>query len=834
MTGKRRKHRPFIALLLAFALTTAVVPPQAGAVDRPAVAKLENGHLLIGTFLIHKDALTKPVLDAAKASMEESGQGMFYKSELADGAWCNIKNGTDIKAILKGEGVLVPDAEVDKLKVNVWVAMKDGKQTFTPLLTAAELDDKIAKLNDQRGSVEEENKQALKAQDDQAATTTAMKIATLQAQIDFWEALKSGDSAQAGEGLDKQSNPVDGLPSTAEQVLAATKQEGDKALAALEEAVNRASTQEVTTQLAELAEADAKLDGTRTSLLTEKQAALTSEQDKLAASLQDKQDRKQDIQTQNVALQELLNKANQQGAKEIAAALSAKISENEGKLATLRDVEKQGRIALLNQQKSALAPNQFAELVHIDALLKSEELGIASKIAELQEAKTKLTLEGAPASELAAVEQNLAKAQQEELVVEKQAIEAKQATLQKADPALDKRYSEVVLQILALDQPIAQTQKEIEQALAALDSAVKLSNVAEATAQLAKLNEADAKLQAARTALQQKTLAGLSTEKAKVEATLQDAGGRKRDIIKQNVALQAVLKQANKLGEKEIAAEVLLKVGENAAQLPALRETEQQNRVALLNLQKKELAGQPVLLVHVEALLRSEEQGIAQKISDLQDAQYKLTLEIAQEMAPDLAEDLRAVEQNLMKTQQEELILEKQLTEAKPANPELAQHHKDVILQILALEKKKYTAAELAALDAVGKGIKAAVGKSGQVLPVENVFSKDVEIKFQVPTVVIDGRAFIHIRPISEAFGSTVIWSDADQSVTINRGDTLVHCRIGDEAAYINGRKVKLDTAPRLIAQRTFVPLRFVMDALGLDVQWDNPTQSIEIKGIVN
>ncbi|MGB8955752.1 MAG: stalk domain-containing protein [Tumebacillaceae bacterium] len=574
MTRKSKRHRPFIALLLAFALAVAVPPPIAGAADRPAASKLESGYLLIGTFLIRKDALTLPVFEMAKASMEESGQGMYYKSELADGAWFNIKKGGDIKAILMGEGVVVPEAEVDKMKLAVWVSMEGDKQKFTLLWTQEELAKKLDKLNKQLT----------------AAADNTLQVVSIKAEIAFWEALKSGDSQGAAEGLEQKSDPLASLPSSADEVIAATKQDGDKALAALSSAVARS---------------DAK----------------------------------------------------------------------------------------------------------------------------------------------------------------------------------------------------------------------------EAAAQLAALNEAAAKLQATREALLQMSRAALVSEKAKLEATLQDIRERKNDLQKENVALQAILKTANKVGEAEIAGELLVKITANASQLPALREAEKQNRVALLELEQPKS-------VHVEALLRSENLGIAQKIADLEDARYKLSLEIEQGM-DELGEDLRAVEQNLAKTQQEELIIEKHLTEEQPSSPERDQHLADVIPQILALEKKKYSAADLAGLDAVSQQITAALGKQGQVLPVENVYSKDVEIKFQVPAVVIDGRAYIHIRPISEAFGSTVIWSDEEQSVTINRGETVVHCRIGDEAAYINDRKVKLDAAPRLIAERTFVPLRFVMDALGLDVQWDEASQSIEIKGIV-
>ena len=606
----RKPNRPFLALLLALALTAGIgaVPQRAGAVDRPAASKLQNGYLLIGTYLIQKEALTKPLLDVAKASMADSDQGMYYKSEFAGGAWCNIKNGVDIKALLKGEGVVVPDAEVDALKMTVWATLDNGKPKIVSLQTPAELDGQIQQLTDQKTQAEEKNKQALKDQDDQTATDTSLQIANLQMQIDFLQALKTGDATQAPD----PQKVLDGLPTSPAEALNVTKQ-------------------------------------------------------------------------------------------------------------------------------------------------------------------------------------------------------------------------------------------DVQKAQDALDSAVTRSAAKEAADQLASLKAADSKVEATRQALLQTSLADLPTEQAKFEATLQDIQTHKLDIQKETVALQAILNKANKLGETDIAGDLLAKISENAAQLPPLREAENQNRVALLKLQQAALTDPSQLVdrVHVEALLRSEDLGIASKIADLQEAQDKLNLEIAQakkygddKTAADLGGDLAAVALNLAKTQQEELILEKEALEDKraqlpPGSDALDKRHSEVIQQIVALEKQKYTADDLAKLEAVRAQIAAAIGASGTVLPVENVYSKDVEIKFQVPTVVIGGRAFIHIRPISEAFGSTVVWNDAEQSVTINHAGTVVHARIGEDSAYINDRKVQLDTAPRLIADRTFVPLRFVMDALGLDVQWDEATQSIEIKGIV-
>ncbi len=77
----------------------AVFDPEKAITYKNFAAKVsvENSVLFIGTYIIHKDALTDDLYEKATASGSESGQdNIYYKSELADGKWFatgNIVNG---------------------------------------------------------------------------------------------------------------------------------------------------------------------------------------------------------------------------------------------------------------------------------------------------------------------------------------------------------------------------------------------------------------------------------------------------------------------------------------------------------------------------------------------------------------------------------------------------------------------------------------------------------------------------------------------------------------------------------------------------------------------
>jgi hypothetical protein len=84
-----------------------------------------------------------------------------------------------------------------------------------------------------------------------------------------------------------------------------------------------------------------------------------------------------------------------------------------------------------------------------------------------------------------------------------------------------------------------------------------------------------------------------------------------------------------------------------------------------------------------------------------------------------------------------------------------------------------------------------------------------------------------------EAAGGTVGWDAAEQKVTIVRNGTTLNLWIGKSAAELNGKSVSIDTNPAVVPiishGRTLLPLRFVAESLGLDVQWDATTQTVTI-----
>lgn len=102
-------------------------------------------------------------------------------------------------------------------------------------------------------------------------------------------------------------------------------------------------------------------------------------------------------------------------------------------------------------------------------------------------------------------------------------------------------------------------------------------------------------------------------------------------------------------------------------------------------------------------------------------------------------------------------------------------------------------------------------------------------LTFDVSPVVENGRTLVPLRVIFESLGAKVNWDGEANTVTAVKGNVTLKLKIGDNLAYKNGSQVRLDVPPKIIKNRTLVPLRFVSEALGAYVHWDSGTQTVTI-----
>lgn len=93
-------------------------------------------------------------------------------------------------------------------------------------------------------------------------------------------------------------------------------------------------------------------------------------------------------------------------------------------------------------------------------------------------------------------------------------------------------------------------------------------------------------------------------------------------------------------------------------------------------------------------------------------------------------------------------------------------------------------------------------------------------IKNDVPAMIKNDRTLVPLRGVLEKLGAQVQWNEPSRQVVVDYKDTHLVLTIDSTQAINNGITSTLDVAPAIYSNRTMVPLRFIAEKIGMNVQW--------------
>lgn len=99
------------------------------------------------------------------------------------------------------------------------------------------------------------------------------------------------------------------------------------------------------------------------------------------------------------------------------------------------------------------------------------------------------------------------------------------------------------------------------------------------------------------------------------------------------------------------------------------------------------------------------------------------------------------------------------------------------------------------------------------------------------PPRMVEGRVLIPLRKVFNALGAEVKYEN--KIITAQRGERIVVLSPNEKAAKIDGKDVELDVPPLLFEAATYVPLRFVAQALGDSVAYDGAAKKITVSPLL-
>lgn len=91
------------------------------------------------------------------------------------------------------------------------------------------------------------------------------------------------------------------------------------------------------------------------------------------------------------------------------------------------------------------------------------------------------------------------------------------------------------------------------------------------------------------------------------------------------------------------------------------------------------------------------------------------------------------------------------------------------------------------------------------------------------------GTILLPLRTIFENLGLTILWDVKTGSITGTRDGLIIKLKVGNKQASVNGVIKQLTSAPKVINNVTYVPLRFVGEATGSSVKWDAKNSTVFI-----
>ncbi|WP_027084146.1 stalk domain-containing protein [Cohnella panacarvi] len=128
----------------------------------------------------------------------------------------------------------------------------------------------------------------------------------------------------------------------------------------------------------------------------------------------------------------------------------------------------------------------------------------------------------------------------------------------------------------------------------------------------------------------------------------------------------------------------------------------------------------------------------------------------------------------------------------------------------------------------LSNSVSAEPGKDLQMIP---VIVNGLKVKFPdtEPYINTDGRTMVPVRFVSEKLGAEVKWEVDTQTAVIDFKGKIIRMPVGSNLVTVDGQTQELDTAAEFQDGRTMVPLRFVSEVLGSNVEWDEPAHSVRV-----
>ena len=97
------------------------------------------------------------------------------------------------------------------------------------------------------------------------------------------------------------------------------------------------------------------------------------------------------------------------------------------------------------------------------------------------------------------------------------------------------------------------------------------------------------------------------------------------------------------------------------------------------------------------------------------------------------------------------------------------------------------------------------------------------------PFVDSANRTQVPLRVAMEAYGCSVSWDSSTQTATVSKDGKTVAVQVGQNYILKNGEQEAIDSAALIKDGRVYLPIRAVLEAFGASVGWDSSSQTVTV-----
>lgn len=119
---------------------------------------------------------------------------------------------------------------------------------------------------------------------------------------------------------------------------------------------------------------------------------------------------------------------------------------------------------------------------------------------------------------------------------------------------------------------------------------------------------------------------------------------------------------------------------------------------------------------------------------------------------------------------------------------------------------------------------------SSSAMPIDIVINGQY-LNTDVDALSINSRTYVPLRAVIGAFNFTdVNWNEDAYKAIVQVGDKEIQFLINTNKLIVNDEPMVMDTPSLIINGRTMVPLRFICELLGFEVEWDSVYYTVTLK----